>query len=64
MDLENIEELFKTEWEKIKTSKNKYRNINEWCDNFAMIEIKHFFIRIGKRKKKKIWLVKIFGILP
>ena len=23
MDLENIEELFKTEWEKIKTSKNK-----------------------------------------
>ena len=53
LDLENIEEAFKLEWEKIKTSKNKYRNINDWWDNFAKSEIKHFFIRISKRENQR-----------
>ena len=53
LEIENIEYLFKTEWERIKSSKNKYESINEWWDKYAKMEIKHFCIKISKKEKQK-----------
>ena len=53
LEMENIEYAFKDEWERIKTSKNKYRNLNEWWDKYAKLEIKHFCIKISKKEKQR-----------
>ena len=52
LEIENIENAFKDECERIKTSKNNYRNINEWWDKYAKVEIKHFCIKISKKENK------------
>ena len=50
LELEDITNLFQTEWDRIKTSKNNYNSINEWWDGYAKKEIKTFFIKISKRE--------------
>ena len=50
LELEDIDTLFKIEWDRIKTSKNNYKNINEWWDKYAKKEIKSFFIKTSKRE--------------
>ena len=50
LELEDINDLFKVEWDRIKSSKGNYDNINLWWDKYAKREIKTFFIKIGKRE--------------
>ena len=35
LEIEDIEDLFKTEWDRIKTSIKEYDNINAWWDRYA-----------------------------
>ena len=56
-ELEDIDTLFNLEWDRIKTSKKNYTNINEWWDKYAKKEIKSFFIEKQAREKLKINMV-------
>ena len=42
LEIEDIEDLFKTEWDRIKTSIKKYDNINAW------------WVRYAKKRSKKL----------
>ena len=53
LDLPDIETKFNVEWEKIKSAKNRYENINIWWDRYAKQQIKRFFITIGREERQK-----------
>ena len=53
LDLPDIDLRFKEEWEKIKSVKNRYTNVNNWWDKHAKPQIKKFFVKIGKEENQK-----------
>ncbi|CAL4122766.1 unnamed protein product, partial [Meganyctiphanes norvegica] len=48
----DIKDDFKKEWSKIKLSINNYESINTWWDMHAKIQIRNFFIDIGKKENQ------------
>ena len=53
LDNENIKNKFRTEWNKIKNQMHFYDNINIWWEKYAKIQIKKFFVEVGREENQK-----------